>query len=78
MASSSIRVQPWGKIDNQQVKLYTLTNDKGEEVDILNYGATIRAIRTHDKHGKLEDVVLGFDNIEGNLFIRFFIKQNMQ
>ncbi|XP_044017573.1 galactose mutarotase isoform X2 [Aphidius gifuensis] len=67
MASSSIQVQPWGKIDNQQVKLYTLKNDKGQEVDVLNYGATIRAIRTQDKHGKLEDVVLGFDNIEGYL-----------
>lgn len=65
MSSATINVQPWGHIDDKEVKLYTLKNGKNQQVDIINYGATIRAIRTPDKNGKFEDVVLGFDDIKG-------------
>jgi hypothetical protein len=34
-------------------------------VEIINYGATITSLNVPDKTGNLEDVVLGFDNIEG-------------
>ncbi len=44
--------------------MYTLANRSGLEVDILNYGAIIRAIRVPDKTGKLTDVTLGFSSVE--------------
>jgi aldose 1-epimerase len=31
-------------------------------VELTNYGATIMKILAMDRHGKLEDVVLGFEN----------------
>lgn len=51
---------PGGK----EVHRYTLKNDKGMEVDIINYGAIITAIRVPDKKHEPGDVVLGFDTLE--------------
>lgn len=53
--------------DGTAVQLYTLTNSRGTEVKITNYGATITSLKVADREGKLEDVVLGFDSLEGYL-----------
>ena len=45
-------------------RLYTLTNENGMEVCITNFGARIVSIMVPDKNGTLQDVVLGFDNID--------------
>lgn len=42
---------------------YTLTNDNGMSVSILNYGGIITEIKVPDKHGKLENVVLGYKDV---------------
>ncbi len=44
--------------------LYTLKNEGGIEVKMTNYGARIVSIIMPDKNGKLDDIVLGFNNIE--------------
>ncbi|KAK2576665.1 hypothetical protein KPH14_005327 [Odynerus spinipes] len=64
---STITVQDWGSANGQAVQKFTLKNEAGQEVDIITYGATITGIRTPDNHGKIEDVVLGFDDIAGYL-----------
>lgn len=53
----------FGKIDNQVINLYTLTNANGITVKITNYGAIITAILTPDKNGISGDIVLGFDSL---------------
>ncbi len=58
------RQEPWGMSQNRQVYLYTLTNKNGMVVKMTNYGAIITSIMVPDKRGKLEDVVLGFDNLK--------------
>jgi aldose 1-epimerase len=55
----------FGSINNQEITRFTLANDAGMKVAILNYGATIQSIRVPDRNGNDEDVVLGFDTIEG-------------
>src|SRR5690625_3057540 len=45
-------------------KLFRLTNDQGMKVSFLNYGGIITEILVPDKHGSLENVVLGFKNYE--------------
>lgn len=65
MAGCSIEMKPWGSVQGKEVKLFTLKNNNKQEVDVLNYGATIRAVRTLDKSGNVADVVLGFDDIDG-------------
>jgi len=51
--------------DGREVTRFTLRNRQGMRVDIIDYGAIVTAIETPDKEGKLGDVVLGFDNLEG-------------
>ena len=43
---------------------YTLTDEKGNSLSVLNFGATIQSVIITDKNGVKKDVVLGFDNIE--------------
>lgn len=65
-SSSNIHMQPFGKtLDGQGVSLYTLRNAGGMEVKITNYGGTVTSIKVKDRHGKFDDVVLGFDNLDG-------------
>jgi len=62
----NIRKQPFGKTaSGEQIDLYSLTNKKGMEVSITNFGATVVTVRVPDRSGKAADVVLGFDNLEG-------------
>lgn len=51
--------------DGTTTELYTLTNSKGVRAGITNYGATLVSLFVPNREGKLEDVVLGFDSIEG-------------
>lgn len=50
-------------INNNPVKLYTLSNNNGMEVCITNFGGRIVSLVVPDKNGKQTDVVLGYDNI---------------
>lgn len=52
------------KAEGQKTRLYKITNLKGMEACITNYGARVVSLMVPDKNGKLEDVVCGFSNIE--------------
>lgn len=52
-------------IDGKKVKLFTLKNGKGMEVQLTNYGASIVALKVPDKQAAVEDIVLGYDSIQG-------------
>jgi aldose 1-epimerase len=52
------------EIQGKQVHLYALQNKQGMEVCITNFGGRVVSIMVPDKQGKLQDVVLGFDNIQ--------------
>src|SRR5215204_2969845 len=60
-------VQTYGTIDGQEVKQFTLANDNGVVIKIINYGGYITNIIVHNKQGVKEDVALGFDSLEGYL-----------
>src|SRR5690606_35470696 len=49
--------------DGTQVSLFTLTNGNGVEAKITNYGGTITSLKTKDRNGNLENIVLGFDDL---------------
>lgn len=53
-----------GNIDGKEVKMYVLTNSKGAEATVLNYGGKIVSLSVPDKNGKLVDVVLGHNNLD--------------
>jgi aldose 1-epimerase len=52
-------------IDGKQAHLYILKNKNGIQAAITNYGAHLISLAVPDKAGKLTDVVIGFDDIEG-------------
>src|SRR5271154_6201409 len=65
-AQAKIASQDWGSApDGGKASLYTLTNAKGMEARISNYGGIIESIRVPDKNGVVADVVQGFDSIDG-------------
>ncbi len=50
-------------VDGKPVGLFTLTNGRGLEACITNYGGRIVSLSVPDRNGEMKDVVLGFDNI---------------
>nr|CAD7573228.1 unnamed protein product [Timema californicum] len=49
------------------VKRFTLKNATDMTVQLISYGATVTSILVPDQDGKVNDVVLGFDELEGYL-----------
>ncbi len=59
----AITSEVWGKTPGgKEIILYTLKNSSGASVQLCSVGAAIVSIVVPDKDGKLEDVVLGYDN----------------
>ncbi|XP_065362109.1 galactose mutarotase-like [Calliphora vicina] len=44
---------------------YVMTNNNNMKVAVLTRGAVIQMIKCPDKHGNIEDICLGFDNVQG-------------
>lgn len=63
--------------DGKTADIYTLTNKNGLKAKVTTYGAILTELWVPDKNGKLENVVLGFDNLasyekhfsQGNAFL---------
>ena len=56
-----------GAAAGRQVERYTLRNAHGLSLRVLTYGAIISALELPDRDGRLADVVLGYDDLEGYL-----------
>src|SRR5262245_57001717 len=50
--------------EGEPVDVYTLTNANGIEVRAITFGGIITSIRVPDRAGKLDDVALGFSDLE--------------
>jgi aldose 1-epimerase len=55
---------PFGKVDGQDVDLYTLTNKNGLVMKVTNYGVIITEFWAPDRNGKLADIVGGYENVD--------------
>ena len=61
---SSVERSDFGHLpDGRAVSLFTLTNANGLIARITDYGTIITELHVPDRHGKLCDIVLGFDNL---------------
>ncbi len=66
--SPSVSIADFGSTpDGESVRIYTLTNSGGIELRIITYGGIIVSLRTPDRDGNFDDIVLGFDSLDGYL-----------
>jgi len=64
-AKTKVTSQPFGKLpDGTPVEIYTLS-DGAYEARIATYGGVIVSLKAPDRQGKVADVLLGFDDLEG-------------
>ena len=59
--------------EGEEVLEYTLTNANGLELKVITYGCTITSIRIPDRNGVPDNIVLGFDHLEGYLQSKNYI-----
>jgi aldose 1-epimerase len=60
-----LTVKSFGRTpDGQEVRLYSLRNARGAKADIMTYGATVVSLQVPDRDGRLDDIVLGYDNLD--------------
>ncbi|WP_460122413.1 aldose epimerase family protein [Pseudomonas sp. S2_C03] len=65
-AGLSSDMKTFGKTaDGTAVEQYVLRNSHGMQASVITYGATLQALEVPDKNGKVADVVLGFDDVQG-------------
>ncbi len=66
MPQSRVTLGPFGfTADGQGIDLITLSNLKGMEVRVMTYGGIILSIKTPDRTGHIDDIVLGHDDATG-------------
>lgn len=64
--NAGIKIQKAGKLGNgAEISIFTLTNSRGAEARIMNYGGIVQSLKMPDRNGVLGDVVLGYDSLEG-------------
>lgn len=57
-------VAKWGVLDGKEIYECTMTHNDGSSISVLNYGGIITNIVVPDKKGSMDNVVLGFNNLE--------------
>ncbi len=64
---AEVHVAPFGALHGRTVHCTTLENSSGLSLDVLDYGAILRRLLVPSRTGKVDDVVLGFDDLGGYL-----------
>lgn len=68
-----IRKERFGSVEGMEITLYTLVNDNGVEVSVMNYGATVTSVLLPVGNGNKRNIVCGFDTLEGYFPMSFFL-----
>ena len=67
-AGAGVTQESFGRMpDGADVNIYELTNAKGLRVKVIDYGAILVSLEVPDRAGKLDDVALGFDDLDSYL-----------
>src|SRR5690349_16861232 len=63
---ADVKQEPYGKMpDGTAVDKYTLTNTNGMQAAIITYGGALVSLMAPDKSGKMGDVVIAMDDLDG-------------
>ena len=67
------RSSEFGKLSNGEViTQYTLSNEKGMSISIINYGATLTSVQVPDSNGNRHELTLGFDCLDDYINHEFY------
>lgn len=65
-SASRLTQQPFGRSPaGEPIDVLTLTNLRGLEMRVMTYGGIILSLKTPDRQGHVDDVVLGHDTAQG-------------
>ncbi|MBQ8782404.1 MAG: galactose mutarotase [Clostridia bacterium] len=53
--------------NGKDVDKYSITNDNGMTLELITYGATIQSVLIPCADGKIRDVAVGFDSLDGHI-----------
>jgi aldose 1-epimerase len=71
---AGVMKKPFGRTAaGEAAHLFTLTNARGAEARITNYGGRVVSLKMPDRSGKFDDVVLGYDSLAGYQTDAFYI-----
>jgi len=56
---------PFGTVDDSPVSRYVCANKNGVSFEVIDWGAAIVAIKTKDRNGRFDNVVLNCEGLEG-------------
>lgn len=66
--SAHVEKAAFGQLpDGTAIESYAVYNSQGASAKLITYGATLAELHMPDKNGKMGDIVLGFDDIQGYL-----------
>jgi aldose 1-epimerase len=63
----AIAIKEYGHTGDSTIREYTVSNNNGMQVRIINYGGIITSLLVPGKDGKPANVVLGYDSLAGYL-----------
>ena len=67
-ALADVKHEIFGKTkDGETVEIFTLTNSHGLKARVMTWGATLVSMEVPDRAGKMADITLGFDSLDGYL-----------
>ena len=62
----AIQEHEFGELgDGRRIARFALDSASGLRAEILSYGGALRSLAVPDRAGRLDDVVLGFDDLAG-------------
>jgi aldose 1-epimerase len=65
MNTPKVERSVFGKLsDGREVESCTLKNSNGMEMEVLSFGGIVRRLLVPDRNGLLEDVVMGYDDLD--------------
>ncbi len=65
LITMEISKRVFGHIDGKDIYSFHYSSSEGFEAELLEYGAIVTSIMMPDKTGAVEDVVLGYDDLQG-------------
>lgn len=63
----NVTQEVFGRIDGQEIYLFTIRSDSGSSIQVSNYGATWVSAKMPDRDGRIADVILGYNDLNGYL-----------